>query len=450
MLSLIERVAAWKADTENEESGSFFLENDAFKRTMSGNQFILVGRKGTGKTAIGKNICSNNKGVMLNFDSFHFQGLVDFRDHGHNVEYQYKAIWDYIILSNVIEIMYNSKKFENQEEVIVKNLLRKHDLDGKNSKFQDTKKIDSISEIISSDEIKSGGGAQVGLAVDIFKKFISKYAGNENYYIVVDNIDGDIKASSKFRSTFLVMIGGLLRSARDIRKLYKNNIKVIILMRYDVYGELDETDKWEDNIDRINWTERDIKFLIENKISFELSQLGYVGTYAPELLFSGNYIRMGNKKYSAIDHIFRYSQLRPRDVIGHFRIASTIARNEKLDVVTPSVLKQTLHLYSKFLIDGVRTEMLTKHADVDTILTALSNIGKSAFRYSEFSEQYKNLTRCGEGEAASVAMDLYKFGVVGNHIGVDGQKYIFDDPYSSLNFHKTMFVHNAFMAGLGI
>ena len=91
--SLFAEVSKWKLEAAEEESKRYFFHLSEVNSLENGDNSIVIGRKGTGKTAICRyfeqNISYNRSTIKLSFKEFPFNLLYDLDDKDFTVPSQY-------------------------------------------------------------------------------------------------------------------------------------------------------------------------------------------------------------------------------------------------------------------------------------------------------------------------------------------------------------------------
>lgn len=84
----------------------YFFDQGYWRRVIQSNKFYIIGRKGTGKSAIYRWLHSKQfeKGTIvsnLSFNNFPFEKLLKLTDDDFSRPNQYQSIWKYIILTEL-------------------------------------------------------------------------------------------------------------------------------------------------------------------------------------------------------------------------------------------------------------------------------------------------------------------------------------------------------------
>src|SRR5271163_3825285 len=114
-LELLRELENWKLEAKLEDSERYFFEVAEVESVRRGNKSYVVGRKGTGKTAIGERFLNkkndqNSFATKLSFKSFPFNELYQNKDAIFTRPNQFITIWKYIIYMSVCQLMRDNPK----------------------------------------------------------------------------------------------------------------------------------------------------------------------------------------------------------------------------------------------------------------------------------------------------------------------------------------------------
>ena len=107
----------WKLEAKAENSSRYFFHMKELDRISSGKKAYVIGRKGTGKTAISENLLStvgyNIFCDKLSFKNFPFNELYEHADSGYRSPNQYITIWKYIIYNKICQRMACNERIDS-------------------------------------------------------------------------------------------------------------------------------------------------------------------------------------------------------------------------------------------------------------------------------------------------------------------------------------------------
>ena len=378
---LLERIDLGDVAAENEISAlsNYFVKTPQFQQTRQGHARLVVGRKGTGKSALfygvrnqlwpQKNIITVDlKPEGHQFYRLREKVLIDLSE-GMKL-HALTAFWFYLLLleitNKVIEhegktAFQNEKSLKHYEEI--ESIYKEHaDSEGDFSErlmnlvnkvidnFPDTKKqiVKSIdlTNAIYSKEING-----------LLKTLIDHLKDINEVWILFDNIDKGFPTHGVEMEDILI-IRSLLEASRKIqRSVNKYNIDCTstVFLRRDVYDLLvDETpDRGKEQFVNLDWS--DIELLKE----LLLKRFRY---QAPEL--TGNFDDVWANLFevhvtgeNSFQYIINRTFLRPRDILNFVRKCIQIAVSRHHERVTTEDIFSAEQQFSEDMLNELRYEV---------------------------------------------------------------------------------------------
>ena len=387
-------------------------------------KFIISGRKGTGKSAIGayiQHLASNNSNL---FSAFIRKTDVDIEKivqlgKEQDLVIQEQLLFKWIILTKILSLMTENQNIQNTKEFthISKFLERNRGfIDIKNNEVVETIKENGINvhveyfkrlfyAVFNKDvrikEAKAPFYKLIPNLQDIVLKIIEKDPDNK-YVIIFDDLDINFSSNSVNNISTLTE---LIRIAKEFNNIVfsKNGgqVKIILLLRDDIikyliqnadtakiFASYEASIKWYEDIYRNNEANIKLKQFIEKRLDINFKRLGIPitkksawETFIDETEFEGT--SKTSFKY-IIDHTF----YRPRDLILLFNNISA------MNLVLPlkkNDINQLIGIYSDEVVKELYNELsitFTKE-EIDKIFNALeriSNVIKPLFTYEELAK----------------------------------------------------------------
>ena len=113
----------WKLEAKLEDTEKYFFNNDQVNDIVEKDKCYVIGRKGSGKSAISEYILKQKKHdcftVKLNFKNFPFNELYTLDNQTYTSPNQYITLWKYLIYSNICRLMVQNESIDSK--VFVKN-----------------------------------------------------------------------------------------------------------------------------------------------------------------------------------------------------------------------------------------------------------------------------------------------------------------------------------------
>lgn len=481
--SALKEISVWKLDSKFEDMDRYFYHLDLVDELSNGNKFYVIGRKGTGKTAISKYLEStdfydhfNAKNANVNlftdkltFKSFPFNDLYSLKDTTFRNN-QYITIWKFVIYSSICKMMIQS---DNTPPMIKTDLEK---IFHKDVSIALKRNLHSLLEANFNLKI-FGGGLKSSITennsswiekVDILEKFISEnYYSNDEFIIMFDELDEDyqvITNQANFEQ-YQNLLTGLFKAVQDVRSLFSTQkIYPIIFLRDDIYDILQDSDKskWRDFAEELNWDSNSIKKLLAFRISraidpdINLDDIQDFNSIWKQ--FAVPHIKAGNrasKKINSFEFIERKTLLRPRDFIKYLQQCAKLALEEQnATLISSTVIKKAGASFSNHLKDEFIDEIGSIIPDIREILEIFREIRKQTLSIEEFELIFKEKVANHQIKTTTfsfVMQTLFYFSVIGNQPRQKTyQSFKFRDKNASLNHKENIIVHQGLFRALQI
>ncbi|MFJ1426558.1 P-loop ATPase, Sll1717 family [Capnocytophaga canimorsus] len=478
MNSIIKEIADnWKLEARQEDNNKYFFHTKESEKIFAGDKFYVIGRKGTGKTAISEFILGK-KGYdifteKLSFKNFPFNELYDLEDVKYTSPNQYISIWKYIIYSTICKLMAQNQRVEKE----IRNALK--ELYPSNNK--PLKKL--LPKWIAVDFGFSilGNGANVKIErnlgkfhksswiekVNILEEIIYEYIDDSKYYIIFDELDEDYRSfeTKEEKSKYDFLITSLFKAVQDIKNNFedrKNYINPIIFLRDDIYSIIRDSDKnkWTDFKIEIDWDRDKIKKMIAHRISVaagnnEQRILNFKKEW--NKIFLNDYVKMGDRQSKSIhsfDFITRSTHLRPRDYIKYINECCKQALEDDVPKINHRIIKKVDKAFSNYLKDEIIDEVHAILPEIEHIFSIISQIRKWNFSVKEFEDTYNQYLEKGtikEKNIDFVLQTLFNFSIIGNRPKKrDVSFFRYENKEARFNFNENIEVHRGLFKALQI
>ncbi|MDE6200600.1 MAG: hypothetical protein K2M47_01795 [Clostridiales bacterium] len=451
----LNKIEHWSIEATN-ENGDYFYSVKEVDKIKDGQVLYVIGRKGTGKSAIVKNLLHSNKGaehsLKMSFKSFPFNLLYECDDSDYVQPNQYISIWQLIIYRQLATMLINSNEIDKKLKEKLKKCLNASDI--KTNKL--IKKIDEFSIGVSV----LGNGFDIGFSkakddiawtvqLEMFKEILKPAVLNDKYFLLFDELDEDYKdfIDDKERKRYISMITSLFKAIQYIKQTVSTtNIKPIVFLRTDIYNQLTDADKnkWSEYLLELEWNLDKIKDMLAYRIAKTYDSNAPVEDLVFEnefnKIFSVKSISTGNRKsnhMSVFSYMARSTQWRPRDFIKYIKICVEETRRRHLNYVTSDIIKLADSKFSDYLKQELIDEIFPVLPDIDKILPIFSAIRKQSFNPNIFIEEYhKEVSKNAIQDigAENVLGILFNYNVIGNVPSMKGQ-YLFKFSYADARFN---------------
>jgi energy-coupling factor transporter ATP-binding protein EcfA2 len=411
----------------------YFLTTDAVQNIESGKTLLVLGRKGSGKTALVRHFTETNPathGQPLSLRSYPWTTHAALVDKGASETEAYVASWRLLIairLASMVSELGSSKYTDTLEG------LRKFLMENFGTTRPETKSILSRPKLkvvgltigpqvagISVGSITFGDPTRSlvrGLELDSLANSILTDVSTavaelsiENLYLHFDELDQGLDVLDDVKKRMLI---GLILAARDIKRStdIRANISPIVYLRTDIWEQVSFSDKnkiTRGSTVRLAWNEATLTALVESRLSSKLD-----ASVKWSEIEDGGKMRGSQGK---LQHMLSRTLLRPRDVIQFLNEALKIARVRTVDplVFINDDFNTCREEYSEYLKDELSDEIGPHWSDWTDGLRACSKTQTITFQKDEFLKNYRQIRSPNNPLDGDAALEqLYRFSIVG-------------------------------------
>jgi hypothetical protein len=430
-----------------------FEDHEAYLDILTLKRHMIIGKKGSGKTAIFKRIITTKSS-----DFFHEKqarvGIPDFDKYTHS--------WKYLILLSTAKLALNNDQSIPCDAVGMESMLRLEsfvvDTYGSRdpdiaSVFSPTKSLKLKPHFEIDFKLLKAGISPESVPVEELPTIVQEVNmaftrtvlaclnPAHRYYIAFDQLDLGFDPASPDYANRLT---GLLLASRDINLAAREaGIKLfaVVFLRDDIYDDLHFEDKnkmTENFVSLIEWdtprTQKSLKNLMERRFSILLSDQS--NPDIPwDLVFNEDREMPGHQ--TKFEHMRDRTYLRPRDMIKFANSAlsqfkqragkeSGLDDHAKLDNVD---IHNSRGEYSEYLLREIDDEVHKHMPDYDRQLDVLRTLGKWQFDAAEFEEIYSSMQAGSDVSASVILESLYDLSLLGFYRaggrGFGGSEYAF-------------------------
>ncbi|AGN87677.1 hypothetical protein [Enterobacter sp. R4-368] len=459
---------------------SYFLQRPEVDKIINGTSWLVLGRKGVGKTAIYEYLKNSQPTKLNNYNTI----CINFNDYpwpAHNLYKEslagelsaYQKSWKYLFyikaLAKLIEIKQTKNEPLNKElkwalkylnevygnpdptltEVIISKIIRISKIKGPGV---DTDEIDldmgeiSFEDIPENAQLKQKLRSNAFSLLSYFETIFQNNSGQHKIIIALDQLDenwlsGEIEEYSK------VLIN-LLNVCRNISQDFKvnKNLKIITFLRSDIYNSLKFNDKnklLQDRSVTISWDNDSLDEMFYERIKKYAPKnfdLGESSGQKTSCLFEAKFVRQGTPVFK---YVTRRSFFRPRDVIVYLNKVRENHRTNSSGLYTTPELYDADHDASASVYNELIDEWSNQFPEIDDLLSVLQLIQVESFTYDDFVNKHSSIFSCN---SPSKAQEHLYFLFNNSIIGQKKQgrwEYVCSTPELKLNIEREFRTHHA-------
>ncbi len=427
---------------------NYFLATNAVSQIESGQAFLVLGRKGTGKTAIVRYFTEKQEGMRaraLNLRGYPWNVHSAKIDHGASDVEAYVSSWRYLIAVELASLTLSQPRAHLEESARALNTFLTDNYGGLNPALSDIlqpkrlrlSKMSFTPSIMGNqlggvDLDRSGKDHQFALELNalsnaIFQAIRSTLGGCKPGPLSLhfDELDQGMTTLDEARSKMII---GLVLAARDVKREFDAagiSVTPVIYLRSDLWEEFQFSDK--NKITQtltlpLEWDDQSLAQMVDNRIK---AKLGPDGSW--DAISDTELMRGSQTKWS---HIMARTFLRPRDVIKFLNgaLSEVKKRDPRAAMLSNLDVAGSRVGYSSYLKSELDDEIRPHWQYWGEALQVFSAISTITFERADFEREYLNRRSANNPVSADEALALlYKFSVIGYRggIGSGGSSWVF-------------------------
>lgn len=403
---------------------SYFYDNGVLNSVIKNrHQFLILGRKGAGKTAVFQHFSENPNNYIGPCDVATSLSLQNYSWNVHSLlatdgkapSLAYIQSWKYIIyllaLRRLIEVGFDSPKLRYAKRIIEKiytsptpsfgQLIGQKILQLSRLKLPsgsldlDDSSLDKISAEggeISFNDVQNDTSLQGALnrsierLSEIFEDaLLEALSADRRIFVTFDRID-EAWDSSSFESSKKI-IAGLIGAAEYIGGKLNGALRPIIFLREDIFETLELNDKNKLRSDcgtLLAWSKDGLSRMILERVNFFARQSKKNEVSNINELFDRSQMR---QQRAPFDYIMLRTMLRPRDFIRLFQLVKQDMQErrdnpfEHEEVNGERLECRSIYnaepAYSEWLVEELRDEWRAQYPLINDLLSAIQNNGRT-------------------------------------------------------------------------
>jgi hypothetical protein len=452
---------------QDERLREYFIRTAHYENTISGIKTIIIGRKGSGKSAIftlAKEQLEKRGDLVIPITpvQYSLNALKDYKESGITAEQAHTNAWKITLLSSIVWILSERDLISRGSKLVGYHKYMKDAYIPSDELFQNiVQKAKNALQCIKSDYISFDFGREgtpIRVINEIQELLLRDWPSAKCIRILIDRLDEGWDASDDAK----YMIISLLKAANQINGLFKGKVIVTVFLRSDIYDGLyfEDQDKLRQNEEVLRWDNDDLKAVVceRVRVSLDLDQKINTEEIWNTLFLPIKYRSKASAEKYIIDRTFK----RPRDMISFVRLALEVAiRNdhsciERVDTRSAEEESYGQSKYKDLIIENQKQYPYVKNL-LDFISSSLNKQSREELliKASTFIETYE----IRENQPNQLLRLLFQWGVIGvefrggtgiKHKGGTRFVYYYENPsINPLNF-KTFCIHQSLKYPLNI
>ena len=449
---------------EDDSVLDYFLKTDAVSDIAENRVFLVLGRKGSGKTAIVRHFSEGAKSTVsraLSLRGYPWNLHAQRIDRGASEIEAYVSSWRYLLASQLAALVLTKigddasgearsiREFfrDNYGEsgIALSQLLQPKRL--RLSRFSFEPMLFG-NKLIGVNLERGAGDLGLGMELNALTnsllsatRTLCTRAALPPLLLHIDELDQGLASIDGARARMLI---GLILAARTLRQELQGpgtKVNTVVYLRSDLWNDLEFSDKnkiSQTSALHLAWDSKSLRHLVDARLDAKLgSGVNWDAIASPELM------RGSQTKWN---HILSRTFLRPRDVI---KFLNAMLERAKLRDEEPLIFSNedtvaSRETYSRYLKDELDDEILPHWPEWEEALQACSAIATITFERDNFVLEYEKRRSSANQVTAEEALEqLYRFSVIGyeRRSGYGGSSWAFQftDPEAGWDRSATRF-----------
>lgn len=469
----------WGPDDAKGDDGllNYFVKVPGFDDLLRGRMRYVIGRKGTGKTALLERIRLNSEddplifAEALSLKNFPLSLVRDLRDKSHRDKAQFVPVWTFVLATAFAHLVLEDNGagpadlITELREFINSNFPREgyNIAETVSLLKQRASKIQVNASWVAGEASRSHqhqltSSVHYQDATKALLRRLKLVQTRSKYYILMDELDEGYRAGDQ--SLRLILLA-LLRATENIAlelQAVRGTFLPVLALRSDIFGHLEDNDlnKLDDYIVRLNWrsfggAERSLRDVVNARAEAS------IGEYPTQDYWNILVNNLDSNLPRGVKDVWVYmlnrTLERPRDILKYLKVCQRKHGSGLLDFAT---VKQAEALYSDWLYKELRDELHSFLPVWKDALNCITRIGRGKFsvqRYVDELQRDQSVRHWLEHEGGTtdtIIKTLFDYGVLGNLTRSKIWLFKYKDDDLAWNPEMTLLVHFGFHRKLRI
>ncbi len=461
-------------DAESEENNGFltrvFLETSIYSRVLNSQRELVIGRKGTGKSAtrimLKKSLSKDGiETLLITPNLLTPLNIEQSKSSSVNQDELSVLLWKYTLLIYVTKKIYDDikrtkTKLPSKMLKLIKSFLAENGEIEKNFAEKLFSKLGFISKFsIKIFNIEGTAETRQLQAKKDFATELDKFQSDlktiieklkfVNYVVMIDKVD-DVWTQTKESE---MMVVGLIKAVHELNIVFER-VHFILFLRSDIYDNVfkfNDADKLHSVEEPILWNADELKNLIANRAQISLDLPVNLSTDDIwELIFEE---KINGTPVS--EYMINRTLYRPRDIIQFCNASVSCAQNNNHSIIEANDILTAEKQYSFWKLKDALSEFAVQYPFLESAFILFRGF-KNQFTYKELENHFNS---AGMGKASfsklnDIGMNtliqiLFETGFLG--VEVDNKvKYCYNNPFWVLSEKDIFLIHPSYHSALGL
>jgi energy-coupling factor transporter ATP-binding protein EcfA2 len=364
----------------NQGLKDYFVESDAFRRVYAREKYVILGNRGSGKSAIFKMIAEREREsgtlvIELSPEDYSYEMLssimVGETEGSWAKQGAYAAAWKYLIYVLIMKgLIKQGPSFKRGAAAQIYNYLRDN-----HSGHQDNpigllisylKRIEGLKVGTFEASIKTKELVKLYKLEDIHKLLpaLKELCEKRRVVVLIDELDRGWDASEDARS----FVAGLFQAAISINE-HTPNMRVLISLRRELYDSIpslyEDAQKYRDVMEVISWDEPSLLQLVANRIRHTVRSLASCNNI--ECWNSVFAETLDYRQTKSFNYFVDRTLYRPREIIQFCTDSLEESRKSKFWPINYPVISKSELVYSEHRTKDIAAEYRFQHPGLMSI-----------------------------------------------------------------------------------
>jgi hypothetical protein len=364
-----------------------FLPTPAYEAARKARKHLIIGRKGSGKSAICRTLAAQDEfelvTALVTPDALSADEIRRFELQGVESGMAKRMIWRYVLAVQIAKHLVAHAKAAHRKTPSVVNKLHTFLVDNGELDVSRSKIYESIKKLKASLKLQAFGvavevgspseGTHADCQLEVIERHIELAikelacpVNHPRLLLLVDQLEDVWSEESESDS----LVIGLLKAARAAGSRF-SRVSCVVFLRSDIYELLRfaDKDKYHGDEMRVDWSAERLRELVLARACASL------GVKISEDRLWGEFFPGEVSGVPAWEYVVAHTLMRPRDIIHLCNLCRDTAEYNGHAIITEADVVEAVRLYSQWKIEDLPNEYLANYPFLDGLLSVFKDHG---------------------------------------------------------------------------